>query len=378
MMNDTESIHKIHSMYHQLLEQAATRIVGQSAVLEELVIALFSGGHCLLEGVPGLGKTLIIRTLAQALSLEFQRIQCTPDLMPADITGSEMFQLPGQISREISTQNSDYSISTSVSASVSTSASVSGGMQFMKGPVFTNILLADEINRTPPRTQSALLEAMEERQVTCGRRRFALPEPFMVLATQNSIEQEGTYPLPEAQLDRFMFKSHVTYPTRNEELDILLRATTEICEPKPILTVEELRLARELVRRVPVSTPVVSYALDLCRATRPEMGQDSEMMTDSGRVSEKFPEKRKNADLEAYIREYVAWGAGPRAGLALLQGARARAILHGRFCVDREDVRALAPSVLRHRIQTRFTADAEGITTDGIITRILNAEGFSF
>lgn len=338
-MNDTESIGKIHNMYHRLLEQAGRQIVGQSAVLEELVIALFSGGHCLLEGVPGLGKTLIVRTLAQALSLEFQRIQCTPDLMPADITGSEMFQLPGE-------------------KSASVSDTVSGGMRFMKGPVFTNILLADEINRTPPRTQSALLEAMQERQVTSGRRRFALPEPFMVLATQNPIEQEGTYPLPEAQLDRFMFKSHVTYPTRNEELDILLRATTETQKLEPILTAEELRLACELVSRVPVSTPVAVYALDICRATRPEAGNDSGT--------------ERNPDLTSYIREYVAWGAGPRAGLALLQGARARAILHGRFCVDRDDIRALVPSVLRHRIQTRFTADAEGITSDQIITRILD------
>ncbi len=335
-MNDTEAIEKIHGMYRRLLEQTATRVVGQITVLEELAIALFSGGHCLLEGVPGLGKTLIVRTLAQAMSLEFQRIQCTPDLMPADITGSETIQFPGENFPTVS-------------------APVFGGMSFMKGPVFTNILLADEINRTPPRTQSALLEAMEERQVTCGRQRFALPKPFMVLATQNPIEQEGTYPLPEAQLDRFMFKSHVTYPTRTEELDILLRTTTETREPEPILTQEELLQARELVRRAPVSTPVANYALDICRATRPDS------------------EPERDADLEAYIREYVAWGVGPRAGLALLQGARARAILHGRFCVDREDIRSLAPSVLRHRLQTRFTADAEGITPDMIVARILSA-----
>ena len=323
-MSDTESITKIHELYTRLKEQTARVIVGQSAVMEELVIALLAGGHCLLEGVPGLAKTLMVRTLAQSLSLEFQRIQCTPDLMPADVTGSEMFQ----------------------------SQDVSAGLQFIRGPVFTNILLADEINRTPPRTQSALLEAMQEHQVTVGRQRHALPEPFFVLATQNPIEQEGTYPLPEAQLDRFMFKSRVTYPEREDELKVLLQTTGEAqAEIRPVLTREELLTAMQLVRRVPVSNPVAEYALDVCRATRPDSGQTGE--------------------LGKFITEYVAWGAGPRAGQALLLGARARAILHGRFCVEREDIQALAPSVLRHRIQTRFSADAEGITPDLIIQKIL-------
>lgn len=323
-MSDTESITKIHELYTRLKEQTARVIVGQSAVMEELVIALLAGGHCLLEGVPGLAKTLMVRTLAQSLSLEFQRIQCTPDLMPADVTGSEMFQ----------------------------SQDISAGLQFIRGPVFTNILLADEINRTPPRTQSALLEAMQEHQVTFGRQRHALPEPFFVLATQNPIEQEGTYPLPEAQLDRFMFKSRVTYPKREDELKVLLQTTGEAqAEVKPVLTREELLTAMQLVRRVPVSNPVAEYALDVCRATRPDSGQ--------------------TGDLAKFITEYVAWGAGPRAGQALLLGARARAVLHGRFCVGREDIQALAPSVLRHRIQTRFSADAEGITPDLIIQKII-------
>jgi len=323
-MTDTESIVKVHALYERLKDQMARVIVGQSVVMEELVIALLAGGHCLLEGVPGLAKTLMVRTLARSLSLEFQRIQCTPDLMPTDVTGSEMFQ----------------------------SQDAAAGLKFVAGPVFTNILLADEINRTPPRTQSALLEAMQEHQVTIGRQRHALPEPFFVLATQNPIEQEGTYPLPEAQLDRFMFKSRVSYPAREDELKILLQTTGEAQpEIEPVLTREELLDAARLVRRVPVSTPVAEYALDVCRATRPNSGE-------TGKLAD-------------FVTEYVAWGAGPRAGQSLLLGARARAILHGRFCVDREDVQVLAPSVLRHRIQTRFSANAEGITPDSIIQKII-------
>lgn len=357
-MNDLESIEKIHSLYARLTDQAARIIVGQENVLEELVIALLAGGHCLLEGVPGLAKTLMIRTLSRTLSLEFQRIQCTPDLMPADITGSEIFQLPGNAPA------SAAEVSGTESAGVSEKSGNAGAMRFMRGPVFTNILLADEINRTPPRTQSALLEAMQEHQVTVGRRRFPLPEPFFVLATQNPIEQEGTYPLPEAQLDRFMLKSLVTYPNRQEELDILLKTTGETPpEIESVLTQEELQEAMRLVRRVPVARPVAEFALDLCRATRPSRNAEGEKS-----LAENF-----GTDLTAFINEYAAWGAGPRAGQALLLGSRARAILYGRFCVEREDVRALAHAVLRHRIQTRFSADAEGITPDQIVTKILNS-----
>ncbi|MBQ4143498.1 MAG: AAA family ATPase, partial [Thermoguttaceae bacterium] len=254
-------------------------------------------------------------------------------------------------------------------------------------PVFTNILLADEINRTPPRTQSALLEAMQEHQVTAGRRRFPLPAPFFVLATQNPIEQEGTYPLPEAQLDRFMFKSRVTYPTRQDELDILLQTTgTRRTEIEPVLTREELLDAMDLVRRVPVSGPVAEYALDICRATRPECEESAvgdPIRTDPGAKvgagtkagfgsrSGSGARTKTATELQAYIREYTAWGAGPRAGQALLLGARARAVLHGRLTVEREDIRVLAYPVLRHRIQTRFSADARGVTPDQIIEKIV-------
>ncbi|MDO4570806.1 MAG: MoxR family ATPase [Planctomycetia bacterium] len=322
-MNDVETIERIRHLYERLREQTARVIVGQASVLEEIFIALLSGGHCLLEGAPGLGKTLMVRTLAESLSLEFQRIQCTPDLMPGDITGSEVF------SRE---------------------EGVEGGMKFVKGPVFTNILLADEINRTPPRTQSALLEAMQEHQVTTGRTRRPLPEPFFVLATQNPIEQEGTYPLPEAQLDRFMLKCCVDYPSRAEEMDILLQTVgSEAPTLAPVLTREELLEAAALVRRVPVSRELAGKACDLCRLTRPNLA---------------------DGKLRDWVREYVSWGAGPRAGQALLIGSKARAALYGRFCVEQEDIAALAHSVLRHRIQTRFTADAEGITQDDIVQKI--------
>ncbi|MDO4574322.1 MAG: AAA family ATPase [Planctomycetia bacterium] len=320
-MHDVEAIQKVHQAWQRVREQAGKIIVGQAQVLEELFLALLSGGHCLLEGVPGLGKTLMVRTLASALSLEFQRIQCTPDLMPSDITGSEML---GE-KRE---------------------------MKFFRGPVFTNILLADEINRTPPRTQSALLEAMQERQVTVGRERYPLPSPFFVLATQNPIEQEGTYPLPEAQLDRFLFKSRVTYPSRQEELDILLQTTGERdVEVTPVLDAQELLEILPLIRRVPIAGNLAEMACDWCRKTRPETDLSGE--------------------LAAWIREYVAWGAGPRAGQSLILGAKARAVLNGRYCVEAGDLRAIAPAVLRHRIKTRFTADAQGITPDDVVRKIL-------
>lgn len=373
-MNDVESIEKIHNLYVRFLDQASRIIVGQTAVLEELFIALLSGGHCLLEGAPGLGKTLMVRTLAETLSLEFQRIQCTPDLMPGDITGSEIFR-PFQDRVNVHENEDGDGNRNGLGNTLKhgngnfVSSTAPGAMHFLKGPVFTNILLADEINRTPPRTQSALLEAMQEHQVTAGRHRFPLPAPFFVLATQNPIEQEGTYPLPEAQLDRFMFKSRVTYPTRQDELDILLQTTgTRSAQIEPVLTREELLDAMELVRRVPVSGPAAEFALDVCRATRPDRGENAPVRSSADRGA---ADRKMETDLNAYIREYAAWGAGPRAGQALLLGARARAVLHGRFSVEREDIRSLAPPVLRHRIQTRFSADAQGITPDHIVEKIL-------
>ena len=328
-MSDVESIQKIHEAYQRVQEQFARVVVGQTRILEELFIALISRGHCLLEGVPGLGKTLMVRTLAETLSLDFQRIQCTPDLMPSDISGSEMLALGGE---------------------------TAGEMRFVRGPIFTNLLLADEINRTPPRTQSALLEAMQENQVTVGRTSHPLPQPFFVLATQNPIEQEGTYPLPEAQLDRFMFKSLVEYPARQEEVDLVLRTTgAEPAAVKPVLTQAELTEIFALVRRVPIAEDLAGCACDLCRATRPEI--------------------RSNAALADWIREYVAWGAGPRAAQALILGAKARAVLDGRLCVEREDLRRLAPLVLRHRLKTRFIADAEGISPDDVVAKILETFG---
>ena len=326
-MNDIHSIQKIHQAYEEIRRQTAEVIIGQGHVLEEMFIALLSRGHCLLEGAPGLGKTLLVRTVASALSLEFQRIQCTPDLMPGDITGSEMFLHSAE----------------------------SHGMNFAPGPIFTNILLADEINRTPPRTQSALLEAMQEFQVTVGRKRHPLPAPFFVLATQNPIEQEGTYPLPEAQLDRFMFKIRVDYPSAEEEMNILLR-TTGIQEEciTPVLDAETLLAAAELVRRVPVAESVVRFACEICRKSRP---------------SSENPGKD---EFSSWIRKTVSWGAGPRAGQSLILGAKARAMLAGRFCAEREDVEQLAFPVLRHRIQTSFVAAAEGISSEDVVRSILD------
>ncbi len=333
-MNDVQNIQKIHDAYAKIRTQAARVIIGQERVLEEIFIALLAHGHCLLEGVPGLGKTLMVRTISAALALDFQRVQCTPDLMPGDITGSEMFfGGAGQGGEK-------------------------HGMSFSPGPIFTNILLADEINRTPPRTQSALLEAMQERQVTVGRTRHPLPVPFFVLATQNPLEQEGTYPLPEAQLDRFMFKTRVEYPSAQEEMNILLHTTgTAEAEVQPVMDAELLALAAALVRRVPVAESVLRYACELCRRSRPETQPDAK----SGAEGE----------LARWIHKYVAWGAGPRAGQCLILGAKARAMLHGRFCAEREDIQALAPPVLRHRIQPSFIAAAEGVTSEDVIQRLM-------
>jgi MoxR-like ATPase len=298
-------------------------IVGQSQVMEELLIALFCRGHCLLVGVPGLAKTLLISTVAKTLSLSFNRIQFTPDLMPSDITGTEVIE-----EDKLSGKRS---------------------LRFVKGPVFANAILADEINRTPPKTQAALLEAMQEHQVTAGGVQHRLAEPFFVMATQNPIEQEGTYPLPEAQLDRFMFNVLVSYPTEQEEFDIVrLTTTPRKVELKHILTAEDVLVLQDLVRKVPVADHVVRYAIRLVRQTR-----------------------LNQPDTPKFVKDYVSWGAGPRASQTLVMAGKARALLQGRYGVSTEDVRAIASPALRHRILTNFNAEAEGIRPDDIIRMLI-------
>jgi len=319
--SDLEAVDKLNTSYKLLREEIAKVIVGQEHVLEEILIAIFCRGHCLLVGVPGLAKTLMVHTAAQVLSLSFKRIQFTPDLMPADITGTEILQ-------ETSTGERVF--------------------RFMHGPIFANIILADEINRTPPKTQAALLEAMQEHHVTSGNETFALEEPFFVLATQNPIEQEGTYPLPEAQLDRFMFNILVDYPQRHEELQIMkMTTTTHVPKLEKMLTAREILALQEIVRKVPVADHVYEYAADLAIGTRP--GENA----------------------QAFIQEWVSWGAGPRASQYLTLGAKARAVLNGRYYATTEDVRAVAPPVLRHRVLTNFNAESEGVTSDSIIARLL-------
>jgi len=320
--DDLQSVQKLAQAYGTITDELSKAIVGQKQVIEELLIALFAGGHCLLVGVPGLAKTLLIRTLADSLSLRFSRIQFTPDLMPADITGTEVIQ--------------------------EDKASGERLFRFVEGPIFANVVLADEINRTPPKTQAALLEAMQEHQVTVGGQQHRLPEPFFVLATQNPIEQEGTYPLPEAQLDRFMFNIFVDYPDEDEEFQIVRRTTTDV---KPTisatLSAEEIVQLSRIVRRVPVADHVMRYALKFTRLTR-----------------------REKEEVPSFVREYVSWGAGPRASQNLVLGAKARAALHGRMYVECEDIRAVALPVLRHRILTNFNAEAEGIKSDDIIRQL--------
>jgi MoxR-like ATPase len=320
---ELDAVRKLQTGFQEIKKQLARVIVGQDRVIEQLLIALFSRGHCILEGVPGLAKTLMISTLAKTLSLAFSRIQFTPDLMPSDITGTEV------IEENRSTGHREF--------------------KFLEGPLFANIILADEINRTPPKTQAALLEAMQERQVTVGRVRHRLADPFFVLATQNPIEQEGTYPLPEAQQDRFMFKVFVRYPTFNEEFEIARRTTTLMQEDlNAVLTGDQILELQRLVRRVPVTDHVIQYTLALVRQTR---------------VSEPGVPK--------FIKEWLSWGAGPRAVQYLILGGKARALLYGRSHVQCEDIQALAFPVLRHRILTNFTAASEGITTDQVVDRIL-------
>jgi MoxR-like ATPase len=302
--------------------EIAKVIVGQNEVIEELLIALLARGHCLLIGVPGLAKTLLISTLAEVLHLDFNRIQFTPDLMPSDITGTEILE------QNISTGAKEF--------------------RFIKGPVFANIILADEINRTPPKTQAALLEAMQEHRVTAANTTYTLKEPFFVLATQNPIEQEGTYPLPEAQLDRFMLNIWLDYPSEKEEINIVKSTTSEY---KPslnkIVTEKELILFQDLVRYVPIADNVIEYAVKLVARSRP-----------------------KNASSPDYAKKYISYGAGPRASQYLVLGAKVRALLDGRYTPNIEDIRALATSVLRHRIVMNFNAEAEGISTLDLIERL--------
>ncbi|HEX2933118.1 MAG TPA: MoxR family ATPase [Candidatus Binatia bacterium] len=297
-------------------------IVGQDRVIEEVLIALFARGHCLLVGVPGLAKTLLISTLSEILDLDFNRIQFTPDLMPSDITGTDILQ-----------------------------EDVTGrrAFQFLKGPIFTNILLADEINRTPPKTQAALLQSMQEYKVTAGGTTFPLDLPFFVLATQNPIEQEGTYPLPEAQLDRFMLNIEIRYPDFDDEVQIVMQ-TTSTGKPSPAKIMDGTAILhyQELVRKVPVSPFVISYAVALAQRSRPQ-----------------------SADALQYVKDYVEWGAGPRASQYLILGAKARTMMQGRYAVSIEDIQALAPSVLRHRIVPNFKAQGEGLSSLDIINRLL-------
>jgi MoxR-like ATPase len=321
--DDVQRVARLNEAFRRISDELGKAIVGQHHVIEELLIAMFARGHCLLVGVPGLAKTLMIRTLADALSLDFSRIQFTPDLMPADITGTEVIQ------EDKSSGTREF--------------------RFLRGPIFANVILADEINRTPPKTQAALLEAMQEHQVTVGGRRHTLAEPFFVLATQNPIEQEGTYPLPEAQLDRFMFNIFVDYPDEEEELQIVKQTTAEVqFKITPTLSADEITALGQIVRRVPVADSIMRYALQFTRLTRREKGT-----------------------VPAFIQDYVSWGAGPRASQYLVLGAKARAVLHGRYYVASEDIRAVAYPVLRHRIMTNFNAEAEGIKPDDIIRQLI-------
>ena len=321
--NDEQAAELLGKAVETIKSQIGRRIVGQEQVIEQILIALLSGGHVLLIGVPGLAKTLIISTLAEALDLKFSRIQFTPDLMPSDITGTEVLE-------QDRTTGDRY-------------------FKFIKGPIFGNIILADEINRTPPKTQAALLQSMQEHEVTAGDKTYKLPDPFFVLATQNPIEQEGTYPLPEAQLDRFMFNVNIDYPSEDEEVEVV-KQTTGAFEQKiePVLTAEDILDLQKLVRRVPVSDRLVEFAVKLSNQTRP-----SRTKLDS-------------------VKKYVRWGAGPRASQYLILGAKTRAILYGRLTPSLEDVKAVAYPVLRHRIITSFNAEAEGISTDDIIEKLLS------
>ena len=321
---DLQAIEELKHAHKSIVQEIEKVIIGQRQVIDELLISLFSQGHCLLIGVPGLAKTLLISTLSRILNLKFSRIQFTPDLMPSDITGTEVLEEDRTTGKK--------------------------AFRFVKGPVFANIILADEINRTPPKTQAALLQAMQEHEVSAAGETYKLDEPFFVLATQNPIEQEGTYPLPEAQLDRFMFNLWIDYPSKEEETKIVHTTTGGLeREPKSVMNAEKIVNLQRLVRRVPVADLVVDYAVDLVRKTRPDYDTSP-----------------------PFVRDWISWGAGPRASQYLILGAKARCVLDGRTTPDIDDVRAAAKPVLRHRIVTNFNAEADGVNSVNIIDRLVD------
>ncbi len=323
---DLKAVEHLKTAYSQLVGEIGKVIVGQKDIVDQLLIALLCGGHCLLVGVPGLAKTLLISTLSKALNLSFSRIQFTPDLMPSDITGTEVLEEDQATGRKL--------------------------FRFVKGPIFANIILADEINRTPPKTQAALLQAMQEHEVTTGGETFQLEEPFFVLATQNPIEQEGTYPLPEAQLDRFIFNLWIDYPSEAEEKEIVKTTTgTQKQDVAPVLDAQQIVALQHLIRKVPVADHVIDYAVRLVRKTRPN-----------------------SPDAPEYIKHMLSWGAGPRASQCLILGAKTRAVLEGRYAASIDDVRFVATPVLRHRLVTSFNAEAEGVSAVDLINRLLKEQ----
>ncbi|MDB4792584.1 MoxR family ATPase [bacterium] len=327
MSEDKAAVEKLHASYGRMKEELAQVIVGQNEVVEQVLMAMFCRGHALLVGVPGLAKTLLVSSVSQALDLQYKRIQFTPDLMPADITGTDVLEVDPETGHR--------------------------GFRFVNGPLFASMVLADEINRTPPKTQAALLEAMQEGHVTVGERTLNLPDPFFVLATQNPIEQEGTYPLPEAQLDRFLFNIVVDYPSAEEEREIIRRVTSpNSATISPLMSGPEIIHLQNIVKRVPVGDHVIDFAAKLARATRP--------------ASDEAPE---------FVKEMVGWGAGPRAGISLISAAKAHAVLRGRVHATTGDVASVALPVLRHRVLTTFNAEAAGVKSDDIIKRLVEELG---
>ena len=327
MSEDKAAVEKLHESYGRMKEDLGQVIVGQHEVVEQVLMAMFCRGHALLVGVPGLAKTLLVSTVSQALDLQYKRIQFTPDLMPADITGTDVLEVDPETGHR--------------------------GFRFVNGPLFASMVLADEINRTPPKTQAALLEAMQEGHVTVGERTLNLPDPFFVLATQNPIEQEGTYPLPEAQLDRFLFNIVVDYPNAEEEREIIRRVTSpNSATVSPLMTGPEIIHLQNIVKRVPVGDHVIDFAAKLARATRP--------------ASDEAPD---------FVKEMVGWGAGPRAGISLISAAKAHAVLRGRVHATTGDVASVALPVLRHRVLTTFNAEAAGVKSDDIIKRLVEELG---
>jgi MoxR-like ATPase len=327
MSEDKTAVEKLHASYGRMKDELSQVIVGQNEVVEQVLMAMFCRGHALLVGVPGLAKTLLVSTVSQALDLQYKRIQFTPDLMPADITGTDVLEVDPETGHR--------------------------GFRFVNGPLFASMVLADEINRTPPKTQAALLEAMQEGHVTVGERTLNLPDPFFVLATQNPIEQEGTYPLPEAQLDRFLFNIVVDYPNAEEEREIIRRVTSpNSATVSPLMTGPEIIQLQNIVKRVPVGDHVIDFAAKLARATRPG-----------------------SSEAPDFVKEMVGWGAGPRAGISLISAAKAHAVLRGRVHATTVDVAAVALPVLRHRVLTTFNAEAAGVKSDDIIKRLIEELG---